>query len=41
MDAGVSARKSPAKRPELQRLLGDLDKVELIAFTKLDMSAIK
>lgn len=36
VDAGVSARKNPAKRPELQRLLGDLDKVELIAFTKLD-----
>lgn len=36
VDAGVSARKSPAKRPELQRLLGDLDKIELIAFTKLD-----
>ena len=36
VDAGVSARKAPAKRPELQRLLGDLDKIELIAFTKLD-----
>lgn len=36
VDAGVSARKNPAKRPELQRLLGDLDKIELIAFTKLD-----
>lgn len=36
VDAGVSARKNPARRPELQRLLGDLDKVELIAFTKLD-----
>lgn len=36
VDAGVSARKNPAKRPELQRLLGDLDKVDLIAFTKLD-----
>lgn len=36
VDAGVSARKNPAKRPELQRLLGDLDKLELIAFTKLD-----
>lgn len=36
VDLGVSARKSPVKRPELQRLLGDLDKIELIAFTKLD-----
>lgn len=36
VDAGVSARKSPAKRPELQRLLGDLDRIELVAFTKLD-----
>lgn len=36
VDAGVSARKAPAKRPELQRLLGDLDKIDLIAFTKLD-----
>lgn len=36
VDAGVSARKNPAKRPELQRLLGDLDKIEAIAFTKLD-----
>ena len=36
VDLGVSARKAPAKRPELQRLLGDLDKLELIAFTKLD-----
>lgn len=36
VDAGVSARKAPAKRPALQRLLGDLDKLELIAFTKLD-----
>lgn len=36
VDLGVSARKAPAKRPELQRLLGDLDKVDLIAITKLD-----
>lgn len=36
VDLGVSARKAPIKRPELQRLLGDLDKIELIAFTKLD-----
>ena len=36
VDLGVSARKDPAKRPELQRLLGDLDKVDAVAFTKLD-----
>ena len=36
VDPGVSARKAPTKRPELQRLLKDLDKIDLIAFTKLD-----
>lgn len=38
VDNGVSARKAPAKRPALQKLLGDLQerKIELIAFTKLD-----
>lgn len=36
VDAGVSARKNPSKRPELQRLLGELDRIELVAFTKLD-----
>lgn len=36
VDAGVSARKNPAKRPALQKLLDELDGVELIAFTKLD-----
>ena len=38
IDNGVSARKPAAKRPELQRLLADLDakQIELIAFTKLD-----
>ncbi|MCI9679421.1 MAG: recombinase family protein [Oscillospiraceae bacterium] len=37
-DAGVSARKPASKRPELQRLLGDVraGKGELIVFTKLD-----
>lgn len=37
-DAGISARKPAAKRPELQRLLRDVQKgkVDLIAFTKLD-----
>lgn len=37
-DAGISARKSAAKRPELQRLLADAQagKGELIVFTKLD-----
>lgn len=38
IDLGVSARKPISKRPELQRLLRDVraDKIELIAFTKLD-----
>ena len=36
VDPGVSARKPPIKRPELQRLLNDLDKIDLIVFTKLD-----
>ncbi len=36
VDPGISARKSPLKRPDLQRLLGDLDKFEAVAFTKLD-----
>lgn len=36
VDPGISARKSPLKRPALQRLLGDLDKFEAVAFTKLD-----
>lgn len=36
VELGVSARKPPIKRPQLQRLLGDLGKIELIAFTKLD-----
>ena len=38
IDGGVSARKSILKRPELQRLLKDVerDKIDLIAFTKLD-----
>ena len=36
VDPGVSARKAPTKRPDLQRLLNDLDKIDLIAFTKLD-----
>lgn len=38
VDEGVSARKSPAKRPELQRLLNDLveKKIALVAFCKLD-----
>lgn len=37
-DLGVSARKPISKRPELQRLLRDVqaDKIDLIAFTKLD-----
>ena len=37
-DAGISARKPAAKRPELQRLLSDVQagKGELIVFTKLD-----
>ncbi len=38
IDAGVSGRKSVSKRPELQRLLSDVQtgKIELVAFTKLD-----
>lgn len=36
VDPGISARKAPLKRPALQRLLGDLDKIEAVAFTKLD-----
>ena len=37
-DEGVSARKPYTKRPELQRLLSELDRkhIQLIAFTKLD-----
>lgn len=37
-DNGVSARKMPSKRPELQRLLGDIPgrKIELVAFVRLD-----
>ena len=37
-DAGISARKPAAKRPELQRLLRDVadHRVDLIVFTKLD-----
>ena len=38
IDNGVSARKTPSKRPALQALLTDIPakKTELIAFTKLD-----
>lgn len=38
VDAGISARKPAAKRPELQRLLNDVraDRVDVILFTKLD-----
>lgn len=36
VDPGISARKSPLKRPALQRLLGDLDKIDAVVFTKLD-----
>lgn len=38
VDAGISARKPAAKRPELQRLLADVraGRGELVAFTKLD-----
>lgn len=36
VDPGVSARKSPLKRPALQRLLGDLEKFDAVVFTKLD-----
>jgi len=37
-DAGISGRKPASKRPELQRLLGDVraGKGDLVAFTKLD-----
>ncbi len=37
-DAGISARKPASKRPDLQRLLKDVQagKVDLIVFTKLD-----
>lgn len=37
-DLGVSARKPISKRPELQRLLRDIEKglIDLVAFTKLD-----
>lgn len=37
-DAGISARKPAAKRPELQRLLADVQggKGDLVVFTKLD-----
>lgn len=38
VELGVSGRKPPSRRPELQRLLSDLPsgRIELIAFTKLD-----
>ena len=38
VDLGISARKPISKRPELQRLLRDVEqgKIDLIAFTKLD-----
>lgn len=38
IDLGISARKPISKRPELQRLLRDVEmgKIDLIAFTKLD-----
>lgn len=38
LELGVSGRRPPSKRPELQRLLDDLlpAHIELIAFTKLD-----
>lgn len=38
IDAGISARKPAAKRPELQRLLADVraGKGDLVVFTKLD-----
>ena len=38
VDAGISARKPASKRPELQRLLKDIEagRVDLVAFTKLD-----
>ena len=38
VDLGISARKAITKRPELQRLLRDVeeDRIDLIVFTKLD-----
>ncbi len=38
IDAGLSARKPAIKRPELQRLLRDVEagKIDLVVFTKLD-----
>lgn len=38
IDPGISARKPASKRPDLQRLLRDVEagKIDLIAFTKLD-----
>lgn len=38
IDAGISARKKAAKRPELQRLLEDVraGQIDLVVFTKLD-----
>ena len=38
VDLGISARKPISKRPELQRLLRDVEqgKIDLVAFTKLD-----
>jgi len=38
VDLGISARKAITKRPELQRLLGDVERglYDLIVFTKLD-----
>ena len=38
VDLGISARKPASKRPELQRLLRDVEagKIDLVAFTKLD-----
>lgn len=36
LDLGISARKSPSKRPALNRLLENLKEIDIIAFTKLD-----
>lgn len=36
IDPGISARKSPLKRPALQTLLKNLEGLDAIAFTKLD-----
>lgn len=36
VDAGISARKSPLKRPALQSLLQHLDGLDAVCFTKLD-----